>query len=90
MSRHEENADYVRPKVKRDGSILLGKVLIGRVRRPDTGEWTAAYWELQPPSRTARMLEPLEGNYRRRDTAVDDVVAAWEADNGGSPEWSDR
>lgn len=78
MGRNEDQA-----WVKRDGTVMLGTTRIGRVRRSDTGEWTAAYWELQPPSRTARMIEPLEGNYRRRDTAVADVVSAWASDNSG-------
>lgn len=59
--------------------VRLDGVLIGRVRQTD-GEWTAAVWTLQPPSFTARMLEPVEGNFRFRSTAVEAVESAWAED----------
>lgn len=63
-------------------AVVKGGVLIGRVRITSSylarGEWTAAVW-LKDGG--ARSLEPIEGNFRFRRTAVDAVVAAWNDDN---------
>lgn len=85
------NADSVRV-VRKKGiyspgpdayAVVLGSVLIGMVRKTDSWtakpEWTGKVWVKE--SYGARSLEPLEGNFRFRSTAVDAVVVAWNDDN---------
>lgn len=63
--------------------VHLDGTLIGRVRRnDDDGQWTASCWTLQPPSRTARAIEPLTGGSNTRFAAIQDLLAAWVGDNG--------
>lgn len=66
-------------------AVVLDGVLIGRVRKTDGRgsriEWTAAVWLLGPPNYSIRSLEPIEGNFRFRQTAVEAIEDAWYDDN---------